>query len=62
MRQTITYKRLKQDTINGDSIQVTMVYSSFDKNEIDSVEEVFKETIGTGIISEFETKFGKDNE
>ena len=53
MKITTTYRRLRPDTLNGDSVAVTTVYSSFDKSEIDSMEETFKRTIGTVVIQEF---------
>lgn len=43
MMITTTVKRLKPDTIMGYSVQITHTYTSFDKAEIDSIEEQMRQ-------------------
>ena len=43
MKITITSDRLEPDTVRGEAFQAVYTYSSFDKNEIDEVEQRFKE-------------------
>lgn len=62
MKATTTYRRLKPDTLNGDSVAVTTVYSSFDRSEIDSMEETFKRTIGACVVQEFGEERRTDGE
>jgi hypothetical protein len=56
MKQTMTYKRLNPTTVNGDIIQVSIVFSSFDTEEIDKLEKSLKDYIGSGLISEVSMK------
>ncbi len=56
MKQTMTYKRLNPTTVNGDIIQVSIVFSSFDTEEIDKLEKSLKDYIGSGLISEVITE------
>lgn len=55
MRMFTTWRRLKADTVNGDCIQLVITYSSFNKAEIDSLQEVFKQDIGAGLQAEYDT-------
>ena len=48
MKVLITWERLKPDTIGGDKLKVTTTYMSFDKDEIDKLEENLGKT--TAII------------
>ena len=48
------YKRLLPDTVNGERLQVTTIYASYNKAEIDSLEETMKQTVGSGIVQTFE--------
>lgn len=52
MNCTISWKRLKPDTISGEKIEVKMVYSSMMPEEIDKMEEYCKQNIGSGIVIE----------
>lgn len=52
MKISTTYERLMPTTADGHIIKVTQYYSSFDKDEIDRLQEDMKKQIGTGIISE----------
>ena len=52
MRTTTTFKRLLPDTINGEQIAVTIVYSSFDASEIDRLEMDLRKSIGFCITGE----------
>lgn len=58
MRVYTTWRRLKSDTINGDGLMVTTIYTSYDKTEIDALEEKAKEQVGTGLIYEAKTEPG----
>lgn len=42
MKIIITSNRLEPDTIRGEAFQAIYTYSSFDKLEIDEIEEYFK--------------------
>ena len=59
MKLQAKYKRHLPDTILGEKIEVTYIYSSFDGREIDAVEEQLKQTIGDGIIGEVELPLRK---
>lgn len=52
MKIATTYERLMPTTADGHIIKVTTYYSSFDKNEIDNLQEELHKTIGAGLISE----------
>lgn len=54
MKLQVHYKRHDPDTILGEKLEVTYVYSSFDSREIDAVEDQMREKIGDGIIGEVE--------
>ena len=56
MKCLTTYQRLNPDTVCGEIIIVTQRYTSFDVKEIDILEERFKKTIGSGIMSEYTIK------
>lgn len=53
---TTTCKRCTPDTIKGECFVLTTEYTSFDAEEIDIIEERFKEAAGSGITSQFEVK------
>ena len=50
------YRRELADTVNGEKIIVTTIYSSFDKEEIDNLEEQLKEKIQSGLIYELKRR------
>ena len=56
MKCLTTYQRLNLDAVCGETIIVTQRYTSFDVREIDILEERFKKTIGSGIMSEYAIK------
>ena len=58
MKQLITFERLEADTIRGEAIMIKQVISSFDKQEIDDLEQTLSKTIGTALI----TGYGKEQE
>ena len=60
MKQTITYERLKATTVDGDILKVSIYFSSFNKGEIDKLQEGLKDCIGSGIISEVIMKGGTE--
>ena len=47
MNETISFKRLAPSTISGEQIAITYVYSSFNKGEIDKIEEYLRDSLGT---------------
>ena len=55
-----TYKRLMPTTVNGDAIAITTVYSSFNPAEIDELEQQCRDTIGTGVLQNFD--YGEGHE
>ena len=55
-----TWKRLKPDTINGNSIEVITVYHSMDADEVEEMAKICKETIGTGRFFEFQIEEGAE--
>lgn len=55
-------KRLAPSTAKGEMLVLETVYSSFNKAEIDWIEEQYNGSIGTGLIQQFEVKEqGDDN-
>ena len=52
MKVFIQYKRENPDTILGEKITLIQTYSSFNQDEIDELEQDFKENIGNGIMAE----------
>lgn len=62
MKVTTTYERLMPTTADGHIIKVTTYYSSYDKNEIDKLQEDLRNTIGAGVVTEGEYECLKDAE
>jgi hypothetical protein len=60
MKCLTTYERLEPDTVRGECIKLTQVYTSFDARDIDELEEHFKKAIGSGVVFEF--REGNSNE
>ena len=56
MKCFTSYARFNPDTIQGERLVVTYNYSTFDTEEMDSFEEAIRNTIGSGIRTEFEFK------
>ena len=53
MKVTTTFERLMPTTADGQIIKVTTYYSSWDKAEIDKLQEDLRNTIGAGVVTEF---------
>lgn len=53
MKIATTFERLMPTTADGHIIIVTTYYSSYDKNEIDRLQEDLRNTIGAGVVTEF---------
>lgn len=54
-------KRLPPSTIDGETFILETIYTSYDKAEIDWIEEQYKDSIGAGLIQQFEVK-GQEHE
>ena len=54
MKLQVNYKRHLPDTILGEKLEVTYIYSSFDGREVDAMEEQVRKAIGDGLIGEME--------
>ena len=52
MKVHTSFQRHEPDTIRGEAISVTQVFSSFDKREIDMLQNQLQEQIGAGVIGE----------
>ena len=50
MKCTISYERLQPTTVCGESIKVTHLFSSYNKDEIDALEKKLEESIGTAAV------------
>ena len=62
MKCVTTYERLMPDTICGEGIKLTQVYTSFDIQEIDELEENLKKAIGSGVVFECGAEMGEIND
>lgn len=51
MKVATTFERLMPTTADGHIIKVTTYYSSYDKSDIDKLQEDLQNTIGAGIVS-----------
>lgn len=49
-------KRLSPSTVDGETFILETIYTSHNKTEIDWIEEQYKESIGTGVVQQFELK------
>ena len=49
-------KRLPPSTVDGETFIFETIYTSYDKTEIDWIEKNFKNSIGTGLIGQFELR------
>ena len=47
------YERHNPNTVNGETIVVTQIYSSFDKEEMDVLENDLRLSIGDGVNMDF---------
>lgn len=55
---TQNYKRHNPNTAIGHSIEVTIVYSSYDEKDIDNIESDLRQSIGSGITMTFDNEKG----
>lgn len=53
MKIVTTFERLMPTTAEGHIIKINTYYSSFDKAEIDKLQEDLRNTIGAGVVTEF---------
>lgn len=55
---TVQYriKRLPPSTIDGESLILETIFTSHGKTEIDRIEKRYKDTIGDGLVQQFEAK------
>jgi hypothetical protein len=53
-------KRLPPSTVDGETFVFETIYTSYNKTEIDWIEKNFKDSIGTGLIGQFELKEQKN--
>lgn len=53
MRELVTWKRNETSTSNGESVTLTINFSSFNSEEIDELEKLFREHIKTAMIIEY---------
>ena len=49
MKVNVRYERKPGDTVNGEMIIITNIYSTFDTAEMDRYENILKEHIGSGV-------------
>ena len=66
MKCFTSYERHNPNTVNGETIVVTQIYSSFDKEEMDVLENDLRLSIGDGVNMDFKyvakEKSGGENE
>ena len=62
MRCFISYRRDNADTINGETLIVSQRYSTFNKAEMDRLEDYLKSSIGCGITVEYDIDKCIENE
>lgn len=53
MKVATTFERLMPTTADGHIIKISTYYSSYDKSEIDKLQEDLQNTIGAGLVTEF---------
>lgn len=58
MNCTIRYERLQPTTVCGESIKVTYLYSSYNKDEIDALEKKLEGSIGAAMVIKGEKNDG----
>lgn len=56
MKITQSWKRNEPDSTNGHSITYTIIYSSWDKDEIDAQEDHLENVLPKGAISTMDTE------
>lgn len=53
MKCFTSYARYNPDSVKGHTIVVTQAYTTFDEQEINALEEHLRQTIGSGIMTEY---------
>lgn len=54
MKVSISWRRDKPDSVNGEKLIVTQTYSSFNQAEINSMEQTLRLQYGNGVVAEYE--------
>ena len=54
MKVSISWRRDKPDSVNGEKLIVTQTYSSFNQAEINSMERTLQLQYGNGVVAEYE--------
>ncbi len=49
-------KRLPPSTVDGEAFILETIYTSYNKSEIDWIEQQYKDAIGDGMVQQFEIK------
>ena len=49
-------KRLPPNTINGETLILESIYTSYDKSDIDRIQKQYEDVISDGTIQQFESK------
>ena len=62
MKCHISYRREEPDTINGEKLILTHYYTTFDIEEMDALEQGFRDQYGSGVIAEFDMPKARKNE
>lgn len=52
MKQQVTWKETKGDSVNGYGVQVIYTFTSFDKSEIDELKARCEKNIADGLVFE----------
>ena len=56
MKSFTSYRRVNADTINGEKLIVSTIYTTFDSEEMEKFEESIRNTIKSGIMVEYEAE------
>ncbi len=62
MKLFTQYRRENPDTVFGEKITIIQTYSSFNRDEIDKLEQDCKEHIGDGLMAELKGEDRNDND
>lgn len=54
MKVSISWRRDKPDTTNGEKLIVTQTYSSFNQAEINAMEQTLQLQYGNGVVAEYD--------
>lgn len=58
MKLNLSYKRAEATTAQGDAIEIKLTYTSFNKAEIDAIQELLSKTIKAGTTIDMMTATG----